>query len=238
MIVKKSFNCSSRSILFFTLLLLFGLAFISGCSKDSNNSPEIEGTVDPEDPEDPEDTEDTEDPVTESTEPVGPSILRINSGGEELTFDSVVFEEDKYFTGDVVSFVNHVVTEIENTEMDELYLSSISHTDNVVTFGYAIPVTNGTYTVKFYFAEIVWGAINDPDFPGEENRRIFSVDVEGHNTIKNFDIYKEVGSITAITKMYDVEVSDGELTISFNASADRATVCALEIFGDGEIVID
>ncbi len=232
MIVKKSFNCSSRSILFFTLLLLFGLAFISGCSKDSNNSPDIIGTVDPEDPEEPE------DPVTESTDPVGPSILRINSGGEELTFDSVVFEEDKYFTGDVVSFVNHVVTEIENTEMDELYLSSRVHTANIVTFGYAIPVTNGTYTVKFYFAEIVWGAINDPDFPGEENRRIFSVDVEGENKIKNFDIYKEVGSITAITKMYDVEVSDGELTISFNASADRATVSALEIFGDGEIVID
>ena len=78
MIVKKSFNCSSRSILFFTLLLLFGLAFISGCSKDSNNSPEIEGTVDPEDPEDPEEAE---EPVTESTDPVGPSILRINSGG-------------------------------------------------------------------------------------------------------------------------------------------------------------
>lgn len=233
MIVKKSFNRLSRSILFFSLIL-FGLAFISGCSKDSDNPPVIVEPIANSDPE----PEPEPDPVLESEVPVGPSILRINSGGEELTFDSEVFEEDKYFTGDGDIFVNHIVTEIAETEMDILYLSQRSSAADNVSFGYAIPLTNGTYTVKFHFAEIVWGAINDPDYPGEDGRRIFDVDVEEEKQIDNLDIYKEVGAITAITRMYDVEVTDGELTISFEASQDRPKISALEIFGDGEIVID
>ena len=92
--------------------------------------------------------------------------------------------------------------------------------------------------LNFYFAEIVWGALNDPDYPGEVGRRRFDVDVEETNLIKNLDIFKEVGIITAMTRMYDVEVSDGELTISIKGSVDRPMVSALEIFGDGEIVID
>jgi hypothetical protein len=38
--------------------------------------------------------------------------------------------------------------------------------------------------------------------------------------------------------MYDVEVSDGELTISLEAFIGRPALAAIEIFGDGEIVID
>jgi hypothetical protein len=226
MIVKKSFNFSSRSILFFTLLL-FGLAFILGCSKDSNDSTETEGPVGPTDPE-----------VTESETPVGPSILKINCGGEELTYGSEVFQEDKYFTGESVAFFNPVATEIANTEKDILYLGQRNSGETLKTFGYNIPVTNGTYTVKFHFAEIAYGALNSPNYPGEEGRQVFSVDVEGKNKIKNLDIFKEVGALYAITRMYDVEVSDGELTISLEAFIGRPALAAIEIFGDGEIVID
>lgn len=212
-------------------LVFFMVIFVFSCSSDNTASVGEDSTTQPEPEPEP-------DPVLESEVPVGPSILKINSGGDELTFDGEVFEEDKYFTGDVDWFVNHIVTEIAETEMDGLYLSFRSSAANIDRFSYAIPVTNGTYTVKFHFAEIIWGALNDLDYPGEDRRRIFGVDVEGVNLIRNLDIYKEVGSTTAITRMYDVEVSDGELTISLKASVDRPMLSALEIFGEGEIVID
>ena len=219
---------------YFKIPLIFLMViFIFSCSSDNTATVGEDSTAQPE----PE-PEPGPDPILESEVPVGPSILKINSGGGELNFDSEVFEADKYFTGDVDLFVNHIVTEIAETDLDELYLSLRSSATNKDRFAYAIPVTNGTYTVKFYFAEIVWGAINDPEYPGEENRRIFGVDVEGVNQISNLDIYKEVGSTTAITRMYDVEVSDGELTISLKSNVDRPMLSALEIFGEGEIVID
>lgn len=222
---------------FFKLPLLFLLlvALTISCNKDKIEPVGGDGTQQPmPDPE----PEPEPDPVPESEVPVGPSILKINSGGGDLTFDSDFYEADKYFVGDGEPFINDLLTEIADTEMDELYFSERISTANKGSFGYAIPVTNGTYTVKFYFAEIYWGAPNDENAPGEDGKRVFDVDVEGENQINNIDIYKEAGPITAITRMYDIEVTDGELTITFEASQDRPKLSALEVFGDGEIVND
>jgi hypothetical protein len=143
---------------------------------------------------------------------------------------------DQFFVGDGEPFVNDMVTEIDSTDMDELYFSERISVANKGSFGYAIPVTNGTYTVKFYFAEIYWGAPNPQNAEGGVGLRVFDVDVEGENQINNIDLFQEVGAMTAITRMYDVEVTDGELTITFEASQDRPKLSALEIFGNGEIV--
>lgn len=218
------------------LILLLSVLVLS-CSGDDTEPVGGDSTEQP-DPDPEPEPEPEPDPVPESEEPVGPSILKINSGGEELTFDSDVFEADKFFTGDGESFVNDMVTEVAETDRDELYISERISVANKGSFGYAIPVTNGTYTVKFYFAEIFWGAPSEQNAPGDEGKRIFDVDVEGENQINNLDIFKEVGATTAIARMYDIEVSDGELTITFEASEDRPKLSALEIFGDGEIVND
>ena len=219
---------------FFKFPFIFLMAvLVFSCSGDDTEPVGGEGMEQPEPKPEPE-----PDPVPESEVPVGPSILKINSGGGELTFGTDVFLEDQYFTGSGESYVNSMVTEIDETDMDELYFSERISVANKGSFGYAIPVTNGTYTVKFYFAEIFWGAPNDQDAPGEVGKRVFDVDVEGENQINNLDIFKEVGAITATARMYDIEVTDGELTISFEASQDRPKLSALEIFGDGEIVND
>lgn len=173
----------------------------------------------------------------QSTEPAGPILLRINSGGPEVTFGDVTFLEDQYFTGPTESYTNPLVTEIAETDMDALYLTERVTADDTPAgpFSYEIPVTNGTYSVKLYFAEIFWGIENPEGFEGDVGSRVFSISMEGTPIFTDYDLFRDVGAETADQRMYDIEVTDGVLNITFEASVDRPKVSAIEIFGEGTI---
>lgn len=173
----------------------------------------------------------------QSTEPAGPSLLRINSGGPEVTFGDVTFLEDQYFTGPTEAYTNPLVTEIAETEMDALYLTERVTADDTPAgpFSYEIPVSNGIYTVKLYFAEIFWGIENPEGFEGDVGSRVFSISMEDTPIFTDYDLFRDVGAETADQRMYDIEVTDGVLNITFEASVDRPKVSAIEIFGEGTI---
>lgn len=179
--------------------------------------------------------------AVESTDPVGPLLLKINSGGPEVTIGDETFLADQFFSGAIANYIAHPsITEIANTDLDEIYLTEriTDNDNNSGPISYDIPVTNGTYTVKLHFAEIYWG-VAKRDAEGEEGgigSRIFDVDIENTSILNNFDVIEVTGGpITAITKMYDIEVTDGELNIIFNSSADKPKISAVEVFGDGTI---
>ncbi len=172
----------------------------------------------------------------ESTVPVGPTILRINSGGEEITIGDVTFFKDQFSAGPAFSFVNEFLTDIENTEFDEVFISE-RVTNNgfpLEPFSYRIPVSNGIYSVKLYWAEVYWG-IHPDGIDGGVGSRIFSVTMEGMPIVTDIDLFADLGPATADTRMYDIEVTDGELTITFQSSVDRPKVSAIEIFGNSPI---
>jgi hypothetical protein len=175
--------------------------------------------------------------VEQSTEEAGPSLLRINSGGEEVTFGDITFLADQYFTGPSVAYTNPLVTEIAGTDMDAIYLTERITEDGSPAgpFSYEIPVTEGTYTVKLHFAEIYWGVENPDGFEGDVGKRIFNISMEGTPIFTEYDLFKDVGAATADQRMYDIEVTDGVLNITFEASVDRPKVSAIEIFGTGTI---
>jgi len=132
------------------------------------------------------------------------------------------------------------ITEIENTELDEIYLTETitSNEQNSGPVSYDIPVSNGTYTVKLHFAEIYWGVLKTDaaGTEGGEGSRIFDVDIEETSILNNFDVFMTAGgAVSAITKMYDIEVTDGELNIVFTSTVDKPKVSAIEIFGTGTI---
>ncbi len=185
-------------------------------------------------------TSDAPNPATEveqSTEEAGPSLLRINSGGPEVSFGDVTFLADEYFTGPTETYTNTLLTQINNTDMDAIYLTERVTTDEEPAgpFSYEIPVTNGTYTVKLYFAEIFWGVENPQGFQGDVGERIFTISMEGTPVFTDYDLLKDVGTATADQRMYDVEVTDGVLNISFEASVDKPKISAIEVFGTGTI---
>ncbi|CAN0559520.1 unnamed protein product, partial [Ectocarpus sp. 12 AP-2014] len=163
-----------------------------------------------------------------------PLLTRINSGGSEIVVNGQFFESDTYHRGDGKSYSNNTINNILETTRDDIYKSERSTNSNEGTFEYAIPVTNGDYKVQLHFAEIFFGATNGgPDGIG---KRVFDVSVEGKPVLSDFDINKEVGTMTAVVKSYETSIADGELNLVFSATINQPKLSAIELFGNGEIV--
>ncbi|CAM4362845.1 malectin domain-containing carbohydrate-binding protein [Zobellia nedashkovskayae] len=167
------------------------------------------------------------------------TLLRINCGGEEVTYGDITFEADIYFGENSEAFTNPFVTEIAGTEMDEIYLTERVSANGPNSKGpttYNIPATNGTYTVKLHFAEIYWGVENEQNLDGGEGSRIFNILMEDAEIFTGYDLFKDNGGpATAGTRIYDVEVTDGELNITLEATVNKPKISAIEIFGTGTI---
>jgi predicted esterase len=104
---------------------------------------------------------------------------------------------------------------ISGTTQQDLY-----NAERWGVYSYAVPVTSGTYTVKFYFTEL---------FHNSVGKRVFNVDLEGSRVITNFDILASVPKFTALERSFTTTVSDGTLNIGFVPVVDNATMSAIEI---------
>ncbi len=88
-------------------------------------------------------------------------------------------------------------------------------------FGFAVPVTNGAYQVRLHFAELNKTAAN---------QRTFDVRLENTAVLSNFDIWSQAGGIDrAITRQFNVNVTDGTMTIDFIRRIENAKISAIEI---------
>eukprot|EP00898_Chlorokybus_atmophyticus_P000970 jgi/Chlat1/1874/Chrsp143S02198 len=88
-------------------------------------------------------------------------------------------------------------------------------------FSYDFPVTNGGYFVTMYFTETYWTAAG---------KRSFDVSIEGVKVLSKFDTYAAAGAKdTAVKRQFSTKVSDGKLTVAFNAYVDKAHVNGIMI---------
>ncbi len=127
--------------------------------------------------------------------------------------------------------------DVEGTDADDLYLTQRAGADRHRngSFMYAIPVDeDGIYRVRLHFAETWFGAPGGPK--GEAGKRVFDVDAEGEEALRDFDIYDEVGAMTAVVKMFDIEVDDGTLELEFIPVKDQPVVSAIEVLRADEAV--
>lgn len=92
----------------------------------------------------------------------------------------------------------------------------------------------GTYRAALYFAEVYFG----PECPGGggAGSRVFDVYLEEVKVLTDFDVFRESGGCLAmgghpIVRAFDVVIDDGQLDIRMPASANNATVTAIELFG-------
>ncbi len=102
-------------------------------------------------------------------------------------------------------------------------------------FSYAIPVdTRGRYTLVLHFAEFYFG----PTAPGGggAGNRIFRVLCNGATLLDNFDIFKEAGSLHALTKtFYHLKpTAQGKLNITFEPVVNYATVSGIEVLDESQ----
>jgi hypothetical protein len=102
-------------------------------------------------------------------------------------------------------------------------------------FTYAIPVdTRDRYTLILHFAEFYFGP--SASAVGGEGSRVFRVLCNGNTLLDNFDIYKEAGSLHALTKtFYHLKPSpQGKLNITFEPIANNATVSGIEVLDESQ----
>jgi hypothetical protein len=102
-------------------------------------------------------------------------------------------------------------------------------------FSYAIPVDRrGRYTVVLHFAEFYHGA----QLPGGGGvgSRVFHVFCNGQTLLRDFDIYKEAGSLRLVTKTFaHIQPSAyGKINLTFEPVVNNATLSGIEVIDESE----
>jgi hypothetical protein len=142
------------------------------------------------------------------------------------------WDYDDYFAGGLARD-RLVVPDIDGTDEPEVYLTQRrgDARGKPGEFSYSIPVPEpGLYQVRLHFAEIYWGA--EGGAPGGRGKRVFSVDAEGQPALVDYDIYDDVGPMTAVIKQFEIDVQDGSLDLDFYGSRDQPMVAAIEVLGE------
>jgi len=96
--------------------------------------------------------------------------------------------------------------------------------------GYNIPLKPGSYEMKLYFVEPVYGP--GLETGGGENSRVFDILVNGKVAIDSFDIVADAGGplIADVRAFKDIQPGpDGILRLGFHAKREQPIISAIEI---------
>jgi len=102
-------------------------------------------------------------------------------------------------------------------------------------FTYAIPVdTRDRYTLVLHFAEFYFGP--HASGTGGTGSRVFRVICNGTTLLDDFDIFKEAGSLHALTKtFYHLKpTAQGKLNLTFEPISNNATVSGIEVLDESQ----
>lgn len=141
-----------------------------------------------------------------------PSV-RIRSGGSAYadSFGRQWMADAFYKGGDVFS----IPQTVKGTADSPLYQG-----ERYGSFGYRIPVRNGTYLLRLHLAEIWFTS------PGS---RLFDVFCEGLPLVSGLDLIQAAGPLTALTLNREVRILDGFADLNFVSVKNNAKISALEL---------
>lgn len=138
-----------------------------------------------------------------------------------------VWHADNYFTNGRLSDQHQLVTGAPDPDLftGERY----GH------FRYTLPVDpRDRYTLMLHFAEFYFGA----GMPGGggAGSRVFRVLCNGETLLDDFDIYKEAGSLHALTKTsFHIRPSaQGKINLTFEPVVNNATVSGIEVLDESK----
>jgi len=141
--------------------------------------------------------------------------------------NGIVWHPDTYF---VNGHQREQRSHVDGTPDPDLYAG-----ERFGNFSYAIPVdTRDRYTLVLHFAELYFGtAGSGGGAPGE---RVFRVFCNGSTLLDNFDLYKEAGSLHAVTKSFSHlrPSAQGKLNLTFEPIVNNATISAIEVIDESE----
>ncbi len=159
------------------------------------------------------------------------NALCFNCGSSQyISVEGDTFQPDFNFSSGTFTYTNEEIADFQNTFDDFIFKSE----RNGTAFSYNIPVTNGVYKVRLYFAETYFGATGGSP-TGGAGSRVFHVNIEGVQVLSYFDIFAQAnGPEKAIMREFgNVAVSDGFVNISFNSVINKAKISGICIVPDG-----
>jgi len=122
-------------------------------------------------------------------------------------------------------FFDSPTTYFNTTSSEETLFQTERHGQRL---NYKIEVPNGTYIVKTYHNELWYGKGGPKSQAGN---RVFDIYLEGELVKDNFDLFLENNNQPVELIFEKVEVADGVLNISLQASSNRATISGFSIIG-------
>jgi subtilisin family serine protease len=136
-------------------------------------------------------------------------------GGAHANANGDVFAADRAYGGGPFGYVGassvrSTKRAIDGTTEDPLYQSL-----RTGMTGYRFAVPEGRYRVDLGFAEIV---------ARKAGSRVFSVAIEGQTVLANFDVFAVAGRDAALDRWFEVDVTDGQLDITFTAQRGDAPI--------------
>ncbi|HEY7774304.1 MAG TPA: malectin domain-containing carbohydrate-binding protein [Marinagarivorans sp.] len=149
-------------------------------------------------------------------------LYAVNAGGtmDVMSADGIDFVRDYYVSGGNLGSTEQTIT---NTQDQELFQA-----ERWGDFTYDFPVKEGTYDVTFYVAETWFGNGNE----GGQGMRVFDISAEGNTIVSNFNPLDVVAPREAHTfESKGIQVDDGSLTLTFEASVDAASIRAIVVRG-------
>ena len=141
--------------------------------------------------------------------------------------DGNLWRPDTYFTNGKMSVQRRMA---EGSTDPGLYAA-----ERYGHFTYAVPVdTRGRYTVVLHFAEFYFGP--EANGAGGIGSRVFRVLCNGTTLLDDFDIFKEAGSLHALTRtFYHLKpTAQGKLNLTFEPIANYATVSGIEVLDESQ----
>lgn len=159
------------------------------------------------------------------------SAIYLNTGSPvNVEFEGQIFLGDNNFS----SYHNSPYTFTNTQASDDLMFQTerLSTPGQNSVLNYAIPVPNGTYTVKTYHNELWFGKLGPAATAG---RRVFDISIEGEMVKDNFDKFLESADEHFIITYENIEVTDGLINIDMVASTNRASISGLAILPNSSL---
>jgi hypothetical protein len=155
-------------------------------------------------------------------------ILRINAGSETNFTDATgtIWNADvQYIRSRKVSNTNTITNTYTNGTSGQTLYQTYNQPFFNTDMAYAIPMANGSYTIKLHFSEPTFTAVG---------LRQFNVAIEGTTVLTNFDIFATAGAANkAIVQTFTTTVTGGVLDLLFSkGAADNAIVSGIEILSN------
>jgi hypothetical protein len=147
--------------------------------------------------------------------------VRINAGGGPYVDDAGnLWQADQYYTGGSQNNqgAGHPIT---GTDAAPLFQD-----ERWGNFAYHLPIANGTYQVRLYFAEIYSGCLS----PG---CRVFNVTANGQPWLTGYDIAAHTGDHTADMETKTVTVTNNVLDLTFTGVSGSPQLAAIEVVNPG-----